>query len=475
VTTTNATPAIAEPGYFLNRKHLMELLRIAIPLMISTGFFSVQLFIDRTILFAYSSDAAAAAMGAGSVYWTITCFPAGLVGFVYVFVAQYFGARQEERIGLAVWQAVWLSLLTIPIFILSWIIAPYCFEYVGHPPNVAKLEASYFRFLAIGGPGTVLTAALAGFFSGLGKTKIVMLTDVFCTLVNIVLNILLVFGPGPFPELGIAGSAIATAFASWLHVPILVWGMLRAEHVERFGLRSACRWDWSLVKRMIQYGWPAGVQMLSESAAFSVIMIMVGQLGELPLAATTLALGVNILAFVPMMGLSQALGVLVGQRLTEGQIPLAVKTVRTCLAMSAIYTGCFALVYGLFPDQILSLYSAVSEVERFKEIEPLVKSLLIFISIYCVLDGFQIIFVGAIKGAGDTMFVLLGTTLTSLGAILVGIAGASWFGASLQWWWLVITLWVISMMIAFGLRYWHGAWKKMRVIESTTQLAEVPL
>jgi MATE family multidrug resistance protein len=91
------------------------------------------------------------------------------------------------------------------------------------------------------------------------------------------------------------------------------------------------------------------------------------------------------------------------------------------------------------------------------------------------LDGFQIIFVGAIKGAGDTMFVLLGTTLTSLGAILVGIAGASWFGASLQWWWLVITLWVISMMIAFGLRYWHGAWKKMRVIESTTQLAEVPL
>lgn len=465
MTTIDATPETGRPGYFLDRPHLLELLRVALPLIVSTGFFSLQLFIDRTLLFAFSSDAAAAAMGAGSAFWTMTCFPVGLIGFVYVFVAQYYGARQDERIGLAIWQAVWMTLFITPLFIVGWFVAPNLFAAFDHPQNVLELETAYFRWLTIAGPSTVLTAAMAGFFYGLGKTAVVMFTDIACTLVNVVLNFLLIFGYGPFPEMGIEGAAIATVIASWLHIPMLLWAMYRPEHVQRFNLWT-CKLDRELIWRMIRYGWPAGIQMLSESGAFAIIMMKVGRLGELPLAATTLALGVNILAFIPMMGLSQALGVLVGQRLTEGKVDLAVRTVRTCLVMSALYTGCFAVIYWLFPDQVLSIYSMTADVERYSEIEPLVKPLLVFIAIYCILDGFQIVFVGAIKGAGDTFYVLMGTFLTSLVAVLFGIVGGLWFGESLQWWWFVITLWVIAMMIAFGIRYWLGYWKSMRVIES---------
>ena len=450
--------------YFLNGKQLWQLIQIALPLIISTGFFSLQLFIDRTLLFAYSSDSAAAAMSAGTAFWTMICFPTGLIGYVYVFVAQYYGAKREERIGLAVWQAAWMTVCITPMFVLGWWLMPKLFVYSEHPINVIALETSYFRWMIWAGPSTVITAAMAGFFSGLGKTMVVMATDVFCTFVNLALSIVLVFGYGPFPEMGIDGAALATVIASWLHLPILGFAMFRPKLIRQYGLLN-WRWDSELIWRMVRYGWPAGVQMLSEAGAFFVIMLKVGKLGELPAAATTLALGVNILAFVPMMGLSQALGVLVGQHLTEGKVELAVRTVRTCLLISAIYTTGFALVYWFFPDQVLAIYSMTAKVEQFAAIEPLVKPLLVFIAIYCILDGFQIIFVGAIKGAGDTFYVLLGTLVTSVIAIAVGIIGGLLWGESLNWWWIVITMWVISMMFAFGIRYWLGYWKKMRVIE----------
>lgn len=452
------------PGYFLDGKQLGLLLQIALPLIISTGFFSLQLFIDRTLLFAYSSDSAAAAMSAGTAFWTMICFPTGLIGYVYVFVAQYYGAKREERIGVAVWQALWLTLCITPFFVIGWWLMPKLFIFSEHPENIIGLETSYFRWMIWAAPSTVLTAAMAGFFSGLGKTTVVMATDILCTLINVGLSIVLVFGIGPFPEMGIDGAALATVISSWVHIPILGIAMFRPKNISQYGLLS-WGWDRELIWRMIRYGWPAGVQMLSEAGAFFIIMLKVGKLGELPAAATTLALGVNILAFVPMMGLSQALGVLVGQHLTEGKVELAVRTVRTCLLISAIYTTGFALVYWFFPDQVLAIYSMTAKVEQFSMIEPLVKPLLVFIAIYCILDGFQIVFVGAIKGAGDTFYVLMGTMLTSAAAIAFGIIGGQIWGESLNWWWIVITLWVISMMIAFGIRYWLGYWKKMRVIE----------
>lgn len=451
-------------GYFLDGKQLGLLLQIALPLIISTGFFSLQLFIDRTLLFAYSSDSAAAAMSAGTAFWTMICFPTGLIGYVYVFVAQYYGAKREERIGVAVWQAFWLTLCITPFFVIGWWLMPKLFIFSEHPENIIGLETSYFRWMIWAAPSTVLTAAMAGFFSGLGKTTVVMATDILCTLINVGLSIVLVFGIGPFPEMGIDGAALATVISSWVHIPILGIAMFRPKNISQYGLLS-WGWDRELIWRMIRYGWPAGVQMLSEAGAFFIIMLKVGKLGELPAAATTLALGVNILAFVPMMGLSQALGVLVGQHLTEGKVELAVRTVRTCLLISAIYTTGFALVYWFFPDQVLAIYSMTAKVEQFSMIEPLVKPLLVFIAIYCILDGFQIVFVGAIKGAGDTFYVLMGTMLTSAAAIAFGIIGGQIWGESLNWWWIVITLWVIAMMIAFGIRYWLGYWKNMRVIE----------
>jgi MATE family multidrug resistance protein len=220
-----------------------------------------------------------------------------------------------------------------------------------------------------------------------------------------------------------------------------------------------------LMARLIYFGWPAAISSLAESVSFSIIMMMVGQLGATAMAATTLALGVNMIAFIPMFGLGMAVGVLVGQRLTGGEPLVARCSVRSGLWIAAVYSSCFAISYGLFPDQVLSVYSFGSEPARFAEMRPIVLPILRFIAVYCIFDAIQIVIVGALKGAGDTAYVLIGNVFSGLATLSIGKVIGDQIGGGLYWWWGVITVWVILMAVLFAGRYVQGGWMAKRVIE----------
>jgi MATE family multidrug resistance protein len=294
--------------------------------------------------------------------------------------------------------------------------------------------------------------------------------------------------------LGVAGAAIASSVSLCCKVLIIGWLARRFYMTYRNQVKLAdpseekldvvLSWgfDLPLLGRLIRYGWPAGIQMLAESLSFTFIMLLVAILGERAMAATTLALGVNIVAFIPMTGLGMAIGVLVGQHLTSGRPELAQRVVRSGLAISIFYTAGFVIVYGGFPDWVIHIYSFGAEPERFNDMRPLLKPLLYFIAGYCVFDSLQIVFVGALKGAGDTHFVFLASVIIGVIVVTLGIVGSrSMFPElsvpnpqvsretsenALYWWWSVITFWVLLMAIVFSSRYLQGSWKKMRVIES---------
>lgn len=188
------------------------------------------------------------------------------------------------------------------------------------------------------------------------------------------------------------------------------------------------------------------------------------------MAATTLALGLNVLVFVPMIGLGIGVGVLVGQHLTEGRTDLARRTVSCALGVTTIYTGIFVLCLGLAPNAMLAFYAWGTPAERFDTMRPMLLPLLKIIAFYCVVDGLQVVFVGAIKGAGDTWFVLLATLTVSIGAVLAGLICQYYLGASLMLWWYIIAGWVASMGIVFASRYFSGRWETKRVIETSSDL-----
>ncbi len=101
-----------------------EVLTVALPLVISSLSWTIMTFVDRVLLKWESGDAMAAAFAAGTVWFAALCLPLGIAMYTSTFVSQYFGAGQHERIGLAVWQGVWLSLVVGPLLLLAIPLAP---------------------------------------------------------------------------------------------------------------------------------------------------------------------------------------------------------------------------------------------------------------------------------------------------------------------------------------------------------------
>lgn len=442
------------------------LLALALPLMISAAFVSLTLFTDRTLLFWHSEQSASAAMGGGALYWTLICLPMGLLGYISVFVSQYRGAQQVARIGAVYQHAMALAWLIVPCLGIAMAAAFYVFALAGHTAQLAALEASYLRILLVGGVAVLFYSVQSGLLTGQGRTRTVLAIDAISTAINLMLDFVLIFGWGPIPGLGVLGAGLATAIAFWLKIPLAHWVIARdPELTTQYGVLSKHAWEPALLIRFIKFGSPAGLQMLAEAGCFSIIMLRVGALGEREMAATTLALGLNMLAFVPMIGLGIGVGVLVGQHLTEERVDLARRTVLCALGVTVLYTSFFALLLGLFPNAMVAVYSWGTPVERFEVIRPLLTPLLAIIAVYCMLDGLQVVFVGAIKGAGDTWFVLGTTCAISITTVCLGLLLEEWLGPSLLLWWYIIAGWVLTMGIAFSWRYTSGGWESKRVIE----------
>jgi MATE family multidrug resistance protein len=459
----------AESSWWLRPCGGREVLTLALPLVIQTAFWSVMWFVDRMFLLWYSPDAMAASLPAGMFHWTMICLPSGIASFVNTFVAQYYGAGRHRRIGVAVNQGIWFGWATVPLFLLAIPLSPWLFAGGSYSREIEQMEIVYFQSLAWGAGAVVISNAQSSFYTGRGLTGIVMVVNLVSCCIDILLNYAMIFGKLGSPELGIAGAGWSTSIGEWCTVLIFWVLMRRRADREQFGLDDN-HFDWPLFRRLLKFGFPAGLPQLVESAAFSVLIMYVSAIGLVAGAATTLAFNVNAVAFVPMIGVSIAVSTLVGQKLGENQPELAARATWTGLVMGLAYTGLFAVLYVAAPDWFLVAHAARSDPQAFAPIRDATVVLLRFVALYCLFDSMQIVFVGALKGAGDTRFILINATLISIAALLVGRTlqdACEWkeTGFALYGWWWVMTGWIFALGISYLLRFEQGRWKSIRVIE----------
>ncbi|MEZ6118623.1 MAG: MATE family efflux transporter [Pirellulaceae bacterium] len=189
--------------------------------------------------------------------------------------------------------------------------------------------------------------------------------------------------------------------------------------------------------------------MFIETTAFTIFLFQLGTLGADALAATTISFGINSLAFVPMLGLGMAVTTLVGQQLGANAPELAERATRTSFVLGAAYTSLWAAAYWFIPDVFLAAYSLGDDPVRHQEVHAMCVLLLRFIAFYSFLDMTHIVFVSAIKGAGDTRFVLLTTILIAPIPIVLGWLGTSIFHWTLVHFWMVITSWICAIGVIY--------------------------
>ncbi len=441
-----------------------QVLTMAIPLILSTSSWSIQHFVDRMFLTWFSQDAVAASMPAGLLNFTIMSLFLGTASYTSTFVAQYFGAGRKERVGPVVWQGMYVSLIGgVAMALMIPLVRP-IFQWVGHDLKIVDCEVTYFQILCLGAAPGIAASALSGFFSGLGRTWTVMWVSLLSTLVNIVSDYLLIFGSLGFPRLGLAGAAIATVLSGLVNMFVLLILFSRAHCDREYHTVRGWRFEKELFRRLIRFGFPSGVQMFLDVAGFTIFILLVGKLGAEPLAATTIAFNINTLAFMPMIGLGIAVSVLVGQYLGQNRPEWAEKSVYSGFHISTLYMGVIACLYVFVPDLFISPFGA--RAVQFEQFRPLIVTMLKFVAVYCLFDSMNIIFASALKGAGDTryvMFMIVGVSI----AVLVGpsYVALEYLKGGIMTAWFIVSAYVIILGFSFLFRFLGGKWKSMRVIE----------
>jgi len=447
---------------------------ISLPLVASMGTITLMQFTDRVFLANYSVEAISAALPAGILSFTLISFFMGVAGYTNSFVAQYTGARALDRVGAAVWQGIYFSLFSACFLALFYFLSSRLFDLIGHSADIRALEIGYFNILTLGAGLVVLSSALSCFYTGRGLTWTVMWVHMAGAALNIPLDYCLINGIGPFPALGIVGAALATVSASALINLIFILLVFSRHNRRTYGTWENRPFDRDLFGRLMRYGLPSGGQFFLEIFGFAFFIQMLGRLGNLELAATNIVLSIESIAFLPVFGFHIGTSILVGQAIGRGQPADAVHATTSSLHIATAYMFVMMAVFVFFPEPLLGLFrNNLTAPALSGQMMDLGIVLLRFVAVFCLFDAMNLVFSGALKGAGDTRFILGTIAALSWGVMIIPVfLAVEIFKAGIYTAWVLVTLYIAALGIAFYLRYRHGKWKTMRIIETAPIIRE---
>jgi len=446
----------------------MAVLSVCLPLAVGMGATMVMEFTDRIFLANYSLESIAAALPAGIIAFVFLAFFSGVGGYCSVFIAQYKGAGQPEMIGVVLWQGIYFSLgsgvclLAIALFASSPL-----FAMVGHSVQVRQLEELYFSILCAGGIFHVAVMTLSSFFTGRGCTRPVMLINVIGMVINIPLDYCLINGIFFFPELGIQGAAIATVASGGIMFLLLSALIFTRSHCLEYQLLATWRFSGNLCRRLFRFGVPGALQFCLDILAFTFFTVMVGRISDVALATSNIVLSISSLAFMPAFGFNQGVSAMVGHALGQGKPNKARHTTWSAIHILLVYTLLFNLLIIFWPDLLLNLFlqpglEAPTHAAIFNQGVVLLK----IVAIYILFDNFYLIFTGALKGAGDTRFILWSTLAGTLFCMILPVSvGVLYFGAGLAYVWSCLLFFIASLCLMSFWRFQHGHWQQIQVIE----------
>ena len=400
-----------------------------------------------------------------------------LAGFTNTFVSQLWGAGDKQGCAKATAQGIIFSLLSIPLIMALTPFGVWLLRISGHGPEVLALEVEYFKILMWCGGGMVLSSALSSFFSGRGKTFVIMGCNIVANGLNVILNYAFVFGKWGFPEMGIAGAGWATVIGSWIS-PLIFAALYfsRTTNAEYKTFKNL-RYDAWMFKRMIRFGLPSGIHWFLDVAAFTIFVLLIGRLGPVAHIAGNIALSINLIAFMPMIGMGMAASILVGQYLGRNQPDYAEKTGWLALKIGIAYIFLIGVTFVFFPGFYINIFEGGSAASvPFDELFGAVRILLVMLAVWGISDAAALILSGALKGAGDTYFVMYFQSSVAWGFLVLGqLVIVLWLKLNIYISWSWTLLYVIILGVGFFLRFRSGRWKRIDLLDRRATIVADPI
>jgi len=311
-------------------------------------------------------------------------------------VARRTGERDPEGAAVAAVQSIIIGFITsLPLAVAGLAFAPTLLRAMGAEAGVVRIGSTYAAIILGGNVCILLLFLINAIFRGAGDAATAMRSLWLANIVNIILDPCFIFGLGPFPELGVTGSAIATTIGRGVGVVFQLWVLLGGRSRIRVR-REHLRLDVPVMLKLLRISVGGMFQFLVATASWLGLTRVIAIFGSEALAGYTLSLRILIFALLPSWGMSNAAATLVGQNLGAGKPERAERSVLLAGLSNVIFLAAVALVFIVFTERIIGIFTTDASVVAYG-----VSSLRIM-SYGFVFYGYGMVMVQAFNGAGDT-------------------------------------------------------------------------
>jgi len=442
---------------------MAELLRLALPMVVSQGTFAVMIFTDRYFMSQIDPVHMAAALGGGVASFFSFCFFVGLFSYANALSAQYLGAGEKEKCPKVVTQGIVMTLMSAPFLSLITFLVAGVFESMGHQPEQVELERTYYLILMSGVLITLAKVCLSSYFAGIGRTWVVMLCDVFGLVVNVPLCYVMVFGKLGFPELGIVGAGVSTVIATLLAFALFVAFYFGREHRETFAVMKSFGLDVKILRRYWRLGFPSGLEMFLNVAAFNLFLLMFQSYGIAEAASAAIVFNWDILSFIPMIGLHVGVISLIGRFVGARDMARANEVITAAFTLALTYSAVLCVAYIAFRYPLVEVFAPPNG--DFTEIRELAAFMMIGLSSYVMADAVLLVSGGILRGAGDTRWLMVASVSLHWAMLVAQFFIIRVFEFSPRVSWIAFVMLVLSIAVTYALRLRSGHWRDPEALE----------
>ncbi len=468
---------------------IKEVWSLAWPTIITMTSFTIMQFVDKLMVSQVGPTEVAAQGNAGTWSFAVIATIMGVVTVVNTFVSQHLGAGNPQNGPKYPWAAGWMAIISWCIIIVPFIfIMPHIFQLIHPSPEDARLvilETQYATYTLIGSVFLLIGRGFSQYFFGMHMPKVVTVSTILANIVNVVANYILIFGeegipglvqgiPGT-PALGLKGAAIATMIGMFMEMIIPLAIFLGPKFNSRYATRAAWKPRIETMKSVFRLGWPGAIQWGNEIVCWALFMtVFVGRYGTNAMAAGWIALGYLHLSFMPAVGINVAINSIVGKYIGAGKPDIAISRARVGVGIALVYMTFCALIFIIFRTELMEWFvnGTSYTLDEQEEIVRLGANMLILVALFQTVDALGIIYTGALRGAGDTVWPGVITAIFSW----VFIVGGGW--VAITYFpetgsigpWIAAASYVIIIGITMTIRFERGGWRSIDLFGNKERL-----
>jgi putative MATE family efflux protein len=423
------------------------LLRLSGPIAFSMLMFTLYLMVDLYFVGRLGPDAVAAVSISGNAFFVILglSFVIGIGGMALI--AQAFGRRDYEEAGKVYKQSLIFAILVgIAATLVGLSIARPYIDFFGGTGQSLEWGVEYFRVFSISFFFVLILHVIGACYRGMGDTKTPMIIMVLSTILNIILDPLLIFGLLGFPRLGVRGAAIASLLSQLVSIGIYAYMIfIKGQHLK---IKGPWQLDLSIIKKSLAIGLPAGLTYFLLALNMLITYRVVSVFGTAALASIGIGFRIIQSVYMPVVAVTSAMAAIVGQNYGAGHYVRIQKTLRAGWTISSGVMIAGAILCWLFPGFLIGIFSNDKDVLHYGVI-------------YLTIMSLGNVFVGTIM-AMSSVFQGLGKTYPSFyaavfdnalfAALVFTLPGLFGWGIQSVWWIKLATAGIEMLIIVEWLR-----------------------